>query len=130
MISQSEGLTSIYNRFHDPDDRTPNIVSLRELHAGMDCAVLDAYGWSDIHPKCEFLLDCENDEEARGKKKVPWRHRWPNDIRDEVLARLLKLNSERAEEETRSGAAAVRKGAKKLAGKRTSKRTEIEDLFS
>ena len=33
------------------------------------------------------------------QKKKPWRFRWPDEVRDEVLARLLKLNAERAEEE-------------------------------
>ena len=32
----------------------------------MDRAVLDAYGWTDLQPTCEFLLDYEDedDEEA------------------------------------------------------------------
>ena len=40
------------------------------------------------------------------RKKKPWRYRWPDEIRDEVLARLLELNRVRAEEEQLSGAAA------------------------
>ena len=36
---------------------------LRELHAAMDRAVLDAYGWTDISTDCEFLLDYEDDDE-------------------------------------------------------------------
>ena len=61
----------------------------------MDRAVLDAYGWTDLQPTCEFLLDYEEEEEdeeepARArKKKKPWRYRWPDEFRDEVLARLL-----------------------------------------
>jgi len=27
------------------------------------------------------------------RRKKPWRYRWPDEIRDEVLARLLKLNA-------------------------------------
>ena len=34
-----------------------------------------------------------------GNRKKPYRYRWPNDIRDEVLARLLELNAQRAAEE-------------------------------
>ena len=26
-------------------------------------AVLDAYGWTDIQPTCEFFLNCEEDED-------------------------------------------------------------------
>ena len=84
-------------------------MKLRELHAAMDRAVLDAYGWSDIKTDCEFLLDYEIDEEEWGDKKKPYRYRWPDEVRDEVLARLLELNAERAKEEARSGAAATKK---------------------
>ena len=48
MIENNEGLTKIYNRFHDPEERSPKIAELRRLHAAMDRAVLDAYGWADI----------------------------------------------------------------------------------
>jgi hypothetical protein len=123
MIRNNEGLTKTYNRFHDPDERSPDILKLRELHAAMDRAVLDAYGWTDLKPTCEFLLDYEEDEDedetggARRRKK-PWRYRWPDDFRDEVLARLLELNRQRAEEERLSGLAAEGK-AKTKSPKRT-----------
>ena len=47
------------NRFHDPAERSPDIVKLRELHAAMDQAVLEAYGWHELAQTatCEFLLD-------------------------------------------------------------------------
>ena len=72
------------------------VAKLRKLHEEMDHAVLQAYGWGDIPTGCEFLLDYEIDEEESGRKKKPWRYRWPDDVRDEVLARLLALNAERA----------------------------------
>ena len=97
MIDNNEGLTKTYNRFHDPNEDSPAIAKLRDLHAAMDRAVLDAYGWQDIPTDCEFLLDYEIDEEEWGTKKKPYRYRWPNEVRDEVLARLLELNAERAE---------------------------------
>jgi hypothetical protein len=130
MVKNDEGLTKTYNRFHDPDERAPDILQLRDLHSAMDRAVLDAYGWSDVPTACEFLLDYEIDEEEWGDKKKPWRYRWPDEVRDKVLARLLELNTERAQEETRSGAAATKKGGKKVAAKGTSKASETEDLFS
>ena len=102
MVRNDEGLTKTYNRFHDPYDDDPEIAKLRELHAAMDRAVLDAYGWTDIPTDCEFLLDYEIDEEEWGNRKKPYRYRWPDDVRDEVLARLLELNAERAAEETRA----------------------------
>ena len=96
MVENDEGLTMTYNRFHDPYERSPATQRLRELHAAMDRAVLTAYGWTDIPTDCQFLLDYEIDEETWGTKKKPYRYRWPNEIRDEVLARLLELNSRRA----------------------------------
>jgi hypothetical protein len=54
---------------------------------------------------------------VKGKKKLPWRYRWPDDVRDDVLARLLALNAERYEEEVAQGLHS--KGAKKAAGPAT-----------
>ena len=93
------GLTKTYNRFHDPKERDPQILKLRALHAEMDRVVLDAFGWTDIPTDCEFLLDYEIDEETWGNRKKPYRYRWPDEIHDEVLARLLALNAKRYEEE-------------------------------
>ena len=103
MIANNEGLTKTYNRFHDPNETSPPIAKLRALHADMDRAVLNAYGWQDIPTTCDFLLDYDIDEEAWGTKKKPYRHRWPNEVRDEVLARLLELNTQRATLETGRG---------------------------
>ena len=102
MVQNDEGLTKTYNRFHDPNEHDPKIARLRELHAAMDRAVLDAYGWTELSTECKFLLDYEIDEQEWGRKKKPYRYRWPDDVRDEVLARLLELNSERAAQERRS----------------------------
>ncbi len=127
MVRNDEGLTKTYNRFHDPDERSPDILRLRELHAAMDRAVLDAYGWTDLKPTCEFLLDYEeedDEDEAGGgrRRKKPWRYRWPDDFRDEVLARLLELNRQRAEEERLTGATAGRDlGSKKKRAVRAEK---------
>ena len=104
MIRNDEGMTKTYNRFHDPYEDGADIGRLRELYAAMDRAVLDTYGWTDIPTDCDFLLDYEIDEATWGRKKKPYRYRWPDPVRDEVLARLLALNAERAAEEARLGA--------------------------
>jgi hypothetical protein len=102
MVETRLGLTKTYNRFHDPDVKDPQIVRLRDLHAAIDRAVLDAYGWMDLQPIHEFLLDYEEDEDdsdpdaAPSHAKKPWRYRWPDAFRDELLARLLALNAARA----------------------------------
>jgi hypothetical protein len=107
MVRNNEGLTKTYNRFHDPSEKSAEIVRLRELHAAMDRSVLDAYG-GDLAkltiPPCEFLLDYEDEEDGAEpttgrQRKQPWRYRWPDAFRDGVLALLLELNKQRAEME-------------------------------
>jgi hypothetical protein len=101
MATNMQGLTTTYNRFHDPDESSPEILRLRALHDAVDRAVLDAYGWTDLRPTCEFLLDYEDeDDEGDGsvrarQRKKPWRYRWSDADRDEVQARLLALNQQR-----------------------------------
>jgi len=103
MVRNNEGLTKTYNHFHDPNEDSAEIMRLRELHAAMDRAVLDAYGWQDIQPVCEFIseFDDEEEEDDNGRpKKKKYRYKWPEAIHDEVLARLLELNRQRAQEES------------------------------
>lgn len=161
--------SSPFTLYPTPDAALTAIIRLRELHAAMDRAVLDAYGWTDIPTDCEFILDYEDEggedgetggagdggtvvrqgdngmggwgdsvslgrgdgttspshpvspspslfvspsphlplspSPSRRRRRLPWRYRWPDPIRDEVLARLLALNAERAEEERLAGEA-------------------------
>ena len=142
MIRNDEGLTKTYNRFHDPDERSPDILELRRLHAEMDRAVLNAYGWHNLAQSatCDFLLDYEDDEDeednlsgtpsARRPKKKPWRYRWPDQFRDEVLAKLLELNKQRGEQDRLVGEAANAKqtGKTKAAGSRSKKsKTNVDN---
>lgn len=90
MVENNEGLTKTYNRFHNPDEYSPDIKKLRDLHANMDRAVLDAYGWTDIHPVYDF----------REQLDESIRLTWDEDTRDEVLARLLDLNRVMVAQET------------------------------
>jgi hypothetical protein len=140
MVANNEGLTSTYNRFHDPAETSPELLELRRLHNEMDQAVLAAYGWSDLPTACGFgldYLDTEDDAQLpdelqeridsgelffweatgaldfqgqleacgaiSGRRKLPWRYRWPDAVRDDVLARLLALNAERYAEEVALG---------------------------
>lgn len=130
MIRNDEGLTKTYNRFHDPDERAPDILKLRKLRADMDRAVLDAYGWSDIRTDCDFLLDYEIDAEEWGNKKKPWRYRWPDEVRDEVLARLLELNAKCAAAERRSGLAVSGNHGKQARRSHPTVSSATRDLFS
>jgi hypothetical protein len=96
MVARNQGLTKSYNRFHDALDTAGDIVELRRLHAAMDDAVLRAYGWDDLADRAapEFLT-----EESEDDHTYQGRLFWPAAFRDELLARLLKLNEERAAEE-------------------------------
>ncbi len=97
------GLTFLYGRFHDPNERDPRVLELRTLHSVLDREVLNAFGWSDIATDCEFILEYEDEGDESNRRKKPWRYRWPDEVRDEVLARLLRLNGERAREEELAG---------------------------
>ena len=150
MVRNNEGLTSTYNRFHDPAETSSDLLELRRLHDAMDQAVLTAYGWSNVPTACGFgldYLDLEDDAQLpdalqeridngdlffweagdalafqsqlqacgaiSGRRKLPWRYRWPDAVRDDVLARLLALNAERYAEELNLGLHS--KGAKQAA---------------
>ncbi|QDT21413.1 Eco57I restriction-modification methylase domain-containing protein [Gimesia chilikensis] len=146
MVNNDEGLTKTYNRFHSPDERDEGIIELRRLHDEMDRAVLRAYGWDDLAASatCEFLLDYVEEEDEvevssqlsgvskskKSKKKKPWRLRWPDEFRDEVLARLLELNEQRHQEELLAGVGtAEKKKPKPKTPSTRKKKTTSTDLF-
>ena len=102
MRDSGEGLTKTYNRFHDHGERDPDVVQLRALHAEMDRAALDAYGWTDIPTDCEFIPEHEQHDAADAARRTErYRYRWPDPVRDEVLGRLIELNAQRANEARR-----------------------------
>ncbi|WP_152530461.1 DNA methyltransferase [Rhodococcus sp. JG-3] len=45
MLDRAWGLTTTYNHVHDPSDRDPAVIQLREIHSAIDRAVVAAYGW-------------------------------------------------------------------------------------
>jgi hypothetical protein len=100
MLTNQEGLTKTYNRFHDPHEPTADIVKLRELHKEMDQAVAHAYGWDDLELEHGFH-----------ETKQGLRYTISEAARREVLDRLLLLNHQRHEEEVKAGLFEV-KGAK------------------
>lgn len=107
MIARKEGMTKIYNRFHARGENGTDIARLRILHHEMDVAVLHAYGWSDLADRAapEFI-----EQEADQGKLPKTRLDWPSEFKDEVLARLLALNAERAAEERAAGMVAADDG--------------------
>jgi hypothetical protein len=107
MITRNEGLTKTYNRFHEQSETAADIMRLRELHAEMDRAVLEAYGWHDLAKRAApvFLDETNEDDHAYQGRLF-----WASEFRDEVLGRLLALNAERHAEEVRLGIAPGMKG--------------------
>ncbi len=130
LITRTEkGLTEIYNCFHDRDDVNIEIERLRDLHAEMDRAVLDAYGWTDFQPRLDFILEYEEEEDEdssnANERKKPWRYRWVDEDRDKVLAWLLELNRSRAEEQEQSVSGSP---VARTAGKRGRKSTKVPSV--
>jgi hypothetical protein len=128
MNRTGKGLTETYNCFHSKRETDPAFIRLRELHAKMDRAVLDAYDWTQFRPRLDFVLDYENeqdDENSTGReRKKPWRYRWIDEDRDEVLARLLELNRICAEEEAQSLPSIPKAKTAAKRGKKSTKSTQ------
>ena len=94
MVDRDLGLTDVYNLVHDPTERSDErIQQLRDLHVGLDFAVRDAYGWSDLDLGHGF-------HDVRGQGV---RFTFSPEAADEALDRLLELNKERYEAEVAAG---------------------------
>jgi hypothetical protein len=90
LKQNNAGLTKTYNRFHDVDDQSAEIVRLRALHVEMDLAAAASYGWSELNLNHGFY------ETVLGT-----RYTISETACREVLDRLLDLNHQRhAEDET------------------------------
>jgi protein-tyrosine phosphatase len=92
MLKYQEGLTAIYNRFHDPEDHHSDIIRLRELHMEIDLAVAFAYGWEDLDLGHDFH------ETPQGLRFTV-----SEVARREILTRLLESNYRRYQEEVARG---------------------------
>src|SRR5258708_34245942 len=82
MCHRNVGLTKTYNLFNNHANNDADIVRLRDLHAEMDRAVLDCYGWSDLDPSHGFH------QNERGQTRFTI----SAEARREILRRLLELN--------------------------------------
>lgn len=88
MLRREHGLTRIYNLVNDPEIShflDPDVARIRELHRGLDEAVMAAYGWDDVP------LD-------HGFHTYRQMTRWTVSpaARVEILDRLLEENHRRA----------------------------------
>ena len=122
MQSLQNGLTEIYNRFHNSAEASSKIAELRRLHVEMDQAVAAAYGWQDLDLGHGFH-----------DTKQGLRYTLSEGARREILDRLLELNHQRYDEEVAAGLH-EKSGKKPTAAKRGSKAAPVgatpqTDLF-
>lgn len=89
MVRRSLGLTALYNLVGDPNvGGDPDVGRLRELHAEIDRAITQAYGWDDL----------ELDHGFHSYRQMT-RFTVSPVARVEILDRLLELNHKRARAE-------------------------------
>jgi hypothetical protein len=81
----------------DSDDDTTLPPDLQERIASGDLFFATA------SEACAFQSQLRQVGAVKASRRLAWRHRWPDAVRDEVLARLLALNAERYAEEQARG---------------------------
>jgi hypothetical protein len=108
IANRNEGLTRLYNRFHDRREQSEDIARLRALHVEMDQAVAAAYGWSDLDLGHGFHVTKQGE-----------RYTISEPARRSVLDRLLALNHQRYAEEVKAGLHDKRVAKKKRATARS-----------
>lgn len=92
LRNRKEGLTDIYNRFHDERENSIDILELRDLHTQLDLVVAASYGWPELTLGHGFH-----------KTKQGTRYTISEFACREVLKRLLTLNHLIYEEEVIEG---------------------------
>jgi hypothetical protein len=97
-LGKQEGLTKIYNRFHDPNEKDREVIWLRHFHVEMDQRVAQLYKWTDFDFAHGFF------ETTQGL-----RYTISEAVRRDILDRLLALNYQRhAEEEAEQSERPIR----------------------
>jgi hypothetical protein len=92
MLDRRLGLTKLYNLVHDQSHGSGDVKRLREIHAEVDHAVAEAYGWTDLDLGHGF----HDTRQSRRFTIEPA-------VQTEILDRLLELNFDRYEQEVRQG---------------------------
>jgi hypothetical protein len=81
-------------------DFPENIVLPEELRDRIENG--DLFFW-DASDALDFQGQLHAHGAIKANKRLPWRYRWPDAVREDVLARLLALNAERHQEEVEHG---------------------------
>ena len=111
MVNEWIGLTTLYNRIHDPTNQDRPIRQMRALHRDLDHAVQEAYGWNDL----------DLDHGFHNVRGAGVRYTFAPETADEILDRLLELNRDRYQAEVAEGLHRNRASAP---------RTELGGLFA
>ncbi len=123
------GLTDVMNAVHSRDTNDVQIAELRTLFEKIDRHVAAAYGWADI----EFAYDFNELSAASGSAKQ--RFTVSEDVREEVLVRLVALNKTQHEEEIAKRSESRKSGSGKGRGRRRKNNEapefglDLEDIF-
>jgi hypothetical protein len=113
MVQRDEGLTEIYNRFHDSSETSEDILELRRLHVLLDKLVMEAYGFNNVDLSHDFY----DVPYLPGDDKI--RFTISEEARLDVLHRLAELNRNRHQEEINKIQHAASTKHRKGIGRRT-----------
>lgn len=106
-----EGMTKTYNHFHDLECKYEGINTLRSLKRAMNEAVKEAYGWTDmtlkydwidhysgflLKERLEELMKYQEMSLEKAKKEVKPRYTFTPETKDRIMEYLLALNIQRA----------------------------------
>jgi hypothetical protein len=106
------GLTDLMNAVHSPDNDDSRISELRVLFETLDRYVAAAFGWADLDVSYDF-------HEVNASSGITqWRYSLSEEIREELLRRLVALNKAQHEEEIAKQADAGKSGSGKARGRR------------
>lgn len=107
------GLTDVMNSVHSRDSNDARIAELKTLFETIDRHVAAAYGWTDIDVGYEFCeLRSTSGDVAQQRFSVS------DDVREEMLRRLVALNKSKHEEELDKRSDAGKSGSGKGRGRR------------
>jgi hypothetical protein len=111
-----EGMTKTYNHFHNLACQYEGIRKLRHLKRAMNEAVKDAYGWTDItlrydwidhysgfllEERLQEIMEYEGTSLEEAKKEVKPRYTFTPETKDKVMEYLLELNIQRTAADTK-----------------------------
>jgi len=125
MTENSVGLTQFYNLFHDQEKKSEALTLLRQQQQQINKTVLEAYGWEDIE------IDYGFHEVGYLPQGSNVRHTVSEEAREEILNRLVELNQNRFEKETKQNNqnAGATKSSRAKKRKSPKKENPIPGLF-